>query len=419
MLAIIKSLSWLFYFIVIAFWAIILYYIVLAVAGITYKVETLTEEQPMPVHFPSVDVLIPAHNEEEVIFETLDSMASLEYPGKLEIYLLNDNSQDRTGEYADYWASIFKNIHHIKVPPGEPKGKARVLNYGLTVSDGEVIAVYDADNHPEKNSVKLLVAKMLENIKYAGAIGYYKSYNMHKNILTTMIGLEIFLFQLLMQLGRWKLMKLGTFPGTNMVVKRKILEDVGGWDPYALAEDADLTVDITARGYLLPVQPRAVTWEQEPETFRVWFRQRTRWMLGNLYVARKVLKGGKYFKGRNLWNSLQLISIYYVFFTFVILSDIWFVLGLLGIFSTGTNLPLMLLWFESWWIYTAQLVVASFLEGELTLKNVVIAGIMYFTYAQAWLFILFNAHWKSFVAWIRKRHIAWDKTPRFKRKVKS
>jgi cellulose synthase/poly-beta-1,6-N-acetylglucosamine synthase-like glycosyltransferase len=409
----IKALSWLFYFIVVAFWVIMFYYTILGIFGIIYKVETMEQEPNIPSYFPSVAVFIPAHNEEVVIFETLDAMASLEYEGPMNIYLLNDNSTDRTGDIADFWANIFVNIHHVKVPPGEPKGKSRVLNYGRHISYEEVIAVYDADNRPNPDAVKLLVYKLMENEKYGGVAGYYRSYNMYKTILTTMIGLESLLYQLTMQSGRWKLLKLGSFPGTNMMIKRHVLDEIGGWDEYALAEDAEQSLALTARGYLIAIEPRSQSWEQEPEKFSVWFRQRTRWMIGNLYLVQKTIATKEYRSGRNLWNAIQLISVYYVFFTFVILSDIWFVLGLLGIFSAGTHLPLLTLWFESWWIYATQLIVAAFLEGELTPKNIIIATIMYFTYAQAWLVILANAwiqQWKA----RRKGHtIKWDKTPRF------
>ena len=57
-------------------------------------------------------------------------MAKIEYPGKLTIYLLNDNSQDETPEIGDDFDKAYAHIRHIRVPPGEPKGKSRVLNYG-------------------------------------------------------------------------------------------------------------------------------------------------------------------------------------------------------------------------------------------------------------------------------------------------
>jgi cellulose synthase/poly-beta-1,6-N-acetylglucosamine synthase-like glycosyltransferase len=54
-----------------------------------------------------------------------------------------------------------------------------------------------------------------------------------------------------------------------MLVRRDALMKAGGYDPYALAEDADLTLSLTQQGGLLPIVPEARTWEQEPENFGV------------------------------------------------------------------------------------------------------------------------------------------------------
>ena len=107
-------LNILFLIIVIAFWIFLLYYSILAVIGTWYRIQTLTSEPTEPSQWPSVDILIPAYNEGKVLADTLNAMTSLEYPGILNVYVLNDSSTDDTGEIADYYASIFPNIHHIK-----------------------------------------------------------------------------------------------------------------------------------------------------------------------------------------------------------------------------------------------------------------------------------------------------------------
>ena len=403
-----------FLVIVAIFWVFLLYYSVLAIAGMFYRIETLTKKPQEPTQWPSVDVFVPAYNEGKVIFSTLNALALTEYPGPLNIYLLNDGSTDETAEIADYFDKTFEYIHHITVPDGKPKGKARVLNYGLSISHGDMVVVYDADNIPDKDAIKYLVMKTLEDDKHAGAVGYYRSYNMHKNLLTRMIGLEILLFQLIMQLGRWKLFKLGSFTGTNMLIRRSVLEEIKGWDDNALAEDAEITLNITAKGYLIPVEPRSTTWEQEPETLKVWWKQRTRWMMGNLYLIDKTLQNKHYRTGKNLINAMQLLSIYYAFIALVLLSDIWFVMGLIGFFSVGAGIPLITLWFESYWIYVTQIIAGAFLEKEVSVSNVLAAMLMYFTYAQLWLLILINAQIKIKASLRQgKESIQWEKTARF------
>lgn len=104
-------------------------------------------------------------------------MAKIEYPGKLTIYLLNDNSQDETPEIGDDFDKAYAHIRHIRVPSGEPKGKSRVLNYGLSISDGEYFCVYDADNQPEPHALRMLVEHAETTEDAVGAVGHVRTVN--------------------------------------------------------------------------------------------------------------------------------------------------------------------------------------------------------------------------------------------------
>jgi len=93
-----------------------------------------------------------------------------------------------------------------------------------------------------------------------------------------------------------------------------MLDEIGGWDKYALAKDAEQSLTLTARDYLIAIEPRSQSWKQESEKFSVWFKQRTRWMIDNLYLVQKIIATKEYRSRRKLWNDIQLISVYYVFF---------------------------------------------------------------------------------------------------------
>ncbi len=82
------------------------------------------------------------------------------------------------------------------------------------------------------------------------------------------------------QAGRWNLLNLCTIPGTNFIVKRDIIQELNGWDPKAIAEDTEISFRIYELGYKIKFVPYSVTWEQEPENLKVWFKQRTRWAKG-------------------------------------------------------------------------------------------------------------------------------------------
>ncbi|HWR39912.1 MAG TPA: glycosyltransferase [Patescibacteria group bacterium] len=398
-------------FICSCFWLLLAYYSLLTVAGIIYRGRK-HDNQPL-ARYPSVSVLIPAYNEGVVLSHTLNAMTKLDYPGELTIFVLNDRSTDNTGEIAQFYADLFANIRHVVVPEGVPKGKSRVLNYGLSLSESAYFAVYDADNQPEPDALRLLVEKAVKTPKAVGAVGYVKTINEQKNLLTRMISLEFQVFQLLMQAGRWSLFSTGSLTGTNMLVSRAAIERVGGYDPYALAEDADLTLTLTAQGGLLPIVPESVTWEQEPETFAVWLRQRTRWSQGNIYILVKALRERSWLKGRVLVHILQQYIIYVGFAGLLFFSDGWLIVSYFSKVEKLNSVPLLLIWFQSYMVYLVQLVSAQTIDRRLTPKNVLVATIMYCTYAQLFMVLLVKGMYRYFIEARAVSGPVWDKTTRF------
>lgn len=394
------------------FWLLLLYYSYLTIAGILDRYGK--KQQITLTEYPSVAILIPAHNEGIVMRQTLEAMMGIEYPGKLDVFLLDDQSQDETQEIAMEFTTMFSRVHYIHVPKGEPIGKSRVLNYGLSITDSEYFLIFDADNQPKADTVTRLVEQAVTQKNACGAVGIVKTINATTNLLTRMIAIEFQVFQLIMQSGRWKAFKTGSLAGTNMLLKRDVIEELGGYDPYALAEDAELTMRITALGYTLPVVYEAETWEQEPETMKVYMKQRTRWMLGNIYLLEKSLRTRDFWKGSTLVHSLQHIMTYLLFIFLLLISDIVLILGLFGYAFDEATTPLIMFWFMTYLVYTIQILAAQELEGTATPKNVLVGLIMYFTYAQLFVILLFRGMYAYLKSKVRKEVIVWDKTKRVK-----
>ncbi|SIS90696.1 glycosyltransferase family 2 protein [Salimicrobium salexigens] len=396
--------------IMIFFWVMLVFYSVLTIAG---AIDRSRQRKVEINDYPSVDVLIPAHNEGVVIKRTLEAMVSLEYPGELNVYVLNDNSKDETSVIADEFDSLYKNVHHIRVPPGTPKGKSRVLNYGLSISYSPYFVIFDADNQPESESVKLLVNKAETTENAAGAVGYVKTLNMNKNWLTRMIGLEFQVHQLMMQSGRWLLFRTGSLTGTNMLLKRDVITDLGGYDPYALAEDAELTMRISSRGLVLPIVPDARTWEQEPETLNTLVKQRTRWFQGNIYLLEKALFSKSSWQRKTLVHTLHHLSVYLLFVILLSISHIWFIIGIFGLSTEFIQSPLIMFWYMSYVVYTIQHASAMVFDRTVSVYNSFISVIMYFTYSQVFLILLVRSLFYYIKNRRGKNQVEWDKTIRF------
>ena len=391
---------WMFSALVI--YPIFLYYIALTIVGLRYNSTFRWPE--IPKELPHVTVLIPARNEALVIKDTLLAMANLDYPkDKLEVLLLDDGSTDGTAEIAEEVAKEHSFIKVIRVKGGG-KGKSYVLNYGLRLARGEVIAVYDADNRPEPKALKGLVAMLSD--ENPAVTGKVQTINWKENILTRFICMEYLYFQLAGQSGKSGLYKTAILPGTNFVIRKDLLEELGGWNENALAEDLELSFRIIAVGKRIAYNPLAVTWEQEPESWRVWFKQRTRWAAGNVYTVGEHLKRFREIPGWGLrFDLLLTLMIYYLLAIAVLLADAAFV----GLFLTYGQVT----WFTEavlGFVYVSFLleVFAGLYDGKIrSIGCWLLAPLMYYTYSQIWVLISLAGLWEG-----RKANKTWYKTPR-------
>ncbi|MBP2098462.1 glycosyltransferase family 2 protein [Enterococcus rivorum] len=405
---------------IICIWGLLLVNIVLIIAGYIYYLKVETEAPPeVKGHYPFVSIMVPAHNEGKVIVKTVEALLRFDYPPEqYEIIVINDNSSDNS---ADLLATIQKKhperqLHVINtdaVTGG--KGKSNALNLGFKQAKGELIAIYDADNTPEKTALRYLVAEMTQDENLGAVVGKFRTRNRDANLLTRFINIETLSFQWMAQAGRWQLFKLVTIPGTNFILKRSVIEAIGGWDEKALAEDTEISFRIYMMGYRIKFQPKAVTWEQEPQTLAVWFKQRTRWVKGNIYVILKNLQ--LLFKKEAQvirFDLLYFFSIYFLLLSSLILSDLLLVMNLLGYVSTTLAGFSPLLWLLAVLLFILGTYISVTTEkGEMTLGNIGIIMLMYITYSQMWIAVAAYGLFMYIQESVLKKEVKWYKTERF------
>ena len=164
-------------------------------------------------------------------------------------------------------------------------------------------------------------------------------------------------------------------------------------------------------GYHIKVIPYAITNEQEPETWSVWTKQRTRWVRGNNYVALKFFKEIPQFT--NKWlavDVLNLVALYYVFFIAIVASDILFVLSALGLIAIPLPGPYTAVWILAFVLFVLEILLALSYDREDSFRQIGLILLMYFTYCQIWIFIVGRA---LYLDLIRKEKRTWVKTVRF------
>lgn len=403
----------------ICIWALLLVNQVLVVAGYFYYVKVTKEPKKTLESYPTVSILVPAHNEAKVIVKTVESLLLLNYPvARYQIIVINDNSSDNSNELLE---EVKRNNPHRPLTiintdaKTGGKGKSNALNIGYKQAKGEYLVVYDADNTPDRNALRYLVAEIEADDKLAAVIGKFRTRNKSVNLLTRFINIETLSFQWMAQAGRWQLFNLCTIPGTNFIIRRKIMDEIGGWDINAVAEDTELSFRIYSMGYKIKFMPLAVTWEQEPQTLRVWFKQRTRWVKGNIYVLIKHFPSLFTLKRQRMkFDMLYFLSIYFILLGALIISDTLFFLNALGLVHVSLASLSILLWMMAIFLFTITVFTTLTTEkGEMNISNLLITLLMYFTYCKLWMVVAAYGLVQYLIDIIFKRGFKWYKTERF------
>ena len=265
--------------------------------------------------WPTVTVLIPAHNEERVLSGCLSVMSALDYPAdKLEILVVDDRSTDGTGTIADSFAARDERIRVLHRPQSAPPGKAAAVADGMALSTSEVVVLFDADYLPSAGLLKELVAPFADP-SVGATMGRVVPANCDANLLTRLLDLERRAGYAVDQTGRalWQLMP--QFGGTVGGIRRSALESVGGWRLGHLAEDTDLTFRLALGGWRVAYLNQARCHEEVPEEWASRFRQVRRWAYGHnqclLSHLSGVLRSPRLRPARKLDGAL--ILIFYLF----------------------------------------------------------------------------------------------------------
>ena len=401
-------------------WGLLFINILLSIGGYIYIMRMYrTDGHHTVLEYPIVTVMVPAHNESIVLKKTMEALIKFDYPkDRYEIIVVNDNSTDDS-------AQVLKTIQHnnpsakVIVINTDPvvggKGKSNALNIALSVASGSVIAIYDADNTPEKQALKILVENLMSDDKLGAVIGKFRTRNKYASLLTRFVNIETLAYQCMNQAGRYFFFKLCTIPGTNYVIRRELIDQMGGWDVNALAEDTEISFRLYRMGYYIKFIPQAVTWEQEPQKLKQWFKQRTRWVKGNLYVLKSNFKYA--FDPQAGIMRLDVIYyalVYLLMFSSLIFSDIIFVIGILGLGHVTLGGFSSLLWEMAILLFVLNVAITLSVErNEFNLNNILLTFVMLFTYAKMWILVVANGMIQGIRDALYQKEVVWDKTERF------
>ena len=232
--------------------------------------------------WPHYTVLVPLYHEPEVVAKTVRHLDRLDYPrDKLEILLLLEKDDDLTRNALSE-VPLPPHFRVIDVPDTQPRTKPKACNWGLRAARGEYLVIYDAEDRPDPDQLKKAVTAFRTMPKQVICLQAKLSfYNPEQNLLTRWFTMEYAAWFDLYLPGLYRLKLPIPLGGTSNHLRRRILEEIGGWDPFNVAEDCDLGIRLHRMGYRTAVLD-TTTWEEANSRLRNWVRQRSRWVKGYL-----------------------------------------------------------------------------------------------------------------------------------------
>jgi cellulose synthase/poly-beta-1,6-N-acetylglucosamine synthase-like glycosyltransferase len=255
-------------------------------------------------NWPALTVLVAAHNEEAVVADILKALLEADYPaGQLTIIPINDRSKDRTRDIIDSIAEQNPRIVPFHRSGGKP-GKAAALKDAMQCVTTEVVLIFDADYVPGKALIRQLVTPFFDP-EVGAVMGRVVPLNVGKKLLTRLLDLERSGGYQVDQQARMNLHMVPQYGGTVAGIRRTALDEIGGWDDSALAEDTDLTYRLLLAGWKTVYENRAECYEEVPERWPVRVRQIMRWAKGHNQVMLRCLMHTAKSPDVNWWERID------------------------------------------------------------------------------------------------------------------
>jgi cellulose synthase/poly-beta-1,6-N-acetylglucosamine synthase-like glycosyltransferase len=322
---------------------------------------------------PAVSLLIPAHDEEAGILDTLAAGLGQRYPA-FEVVLVDDGSTDRTFALVEERYRLrpvtprasadvpvrgeILSVH--RATTGDPLTvirkrsvgqKSDALNAALNIARHPLVCMVDADSLLEADALLRVARPFVEDpadVIAAGGVvraangalterGAVVEPRLSDKWLVRIQAVEYLRSFLLGRTGWADANALLIISGAFGLFRRDLVVEIGGLDHASLGEDADLVVSLQAhlrrqgRPHRVVFVPEPVCWTEVPETWRVLGRQRKRWAHGLaqlLWKHRRMIANPRY-------GPIGLLALPF-FLVFELLGPVVEVLGLASVVLAGS-----------------------------------------------------------------------------------
>ena len=229
--------------------------------------------------------IIPAHNEENVVANLIESLKNQDYPKELyDIYVIADNCTDNTAKIAkEAGAIVYERFDEDK------KTKGYALQWFLAQKIQEdapydAFCVFDADNIADKNFLKAMNKKLCQGENVVQ--GYRDIKNPTDNWITAGYAIFYWTMNRFYHLARYNLGLSPLLNGTGFMVRFDVIKPTG-WDTKTLTEDIEFSLKNIIAGRKLGWATDAIVYDEQPTGFKQSWTQRSRWTVGHIQCMKE------------------------------------------------------------------------------------------------------------------------------------
>jgi cellulose synthase/poly-beta-1,6-N-acetylglucosamine synthase-like glycosyltransferase len=223
---------------------------------------------------PFVSIILPVHNEELVIERRLNNIFESSYPSnQMEIIVIDSGSSDNTSK-------IIKSRFNDKVTLVQEalrRGKARAVNLGLSMSNGEIVILTDGPTLYEKDTIAKIV-ESFDDPSIGGVTVLYEIPN-DKNNRIVDSETNLWAYKDRMRLLESKVFSTSWLSGEACAFRKRSIDKI---PEDSLADDSNIALQLISKGYKVIVNDRSYFTEKSPSTANDYFEIKTRRALGGL-----------------------------------------------------------------------------------------------------------------------------------------
>lgn len=238
---------------------------------------TYSKDYPESDYAPSVSILKPVKGLDDRCYDNFARFCTQEYDGDYEIIFAVEDANDEIVPVINKLIADFPT-RSIKIVVSSPTdlgrhGKIRNLIAAQRAASYEISVVSDSDVRPSPNYLSRLIAPLKDD--KVGLVTAVPVYFGAKNLAAAMESLITFFLSFTIYYPLAYLEKLETAVGSTLALRRKVLEEIGGFEVAAdhIADDHILAGEIHRRGYKIVLTERPVHIHKERDTIRSWLSE--------------------------------------------------------------------------------------------------------------------------------------------------